>query len=678
MSSSDESNPPTQDDKTKRPRAKYGVSDPFAEQSVPKPPRAPQMPAAVAPPEVPATIYKAFPSALTDQLKEAAPTPKPLAGGEAEKRAVWIVHGMGQQIKFATLDSLTEGIMSVAKPPVGQNQFTPKASSARIGDQILQRVELSVASADGSRNIDLHLYEAYWAPLTEGVANLTDVVGFLVNGSTRGLLNSFKWFKRAMFGQICEFKIKFRVPLYILSILILLGSLIVVNAVIVGETASHVNIFGSELKVLAESWAALTSLASALSAFGIVMGTMLFLAEMWKPLPPSGTADEVGAPSSAELRRRATLSSVTWTGTIIAALGVVLTAILFLIAVTMTRLPAFLAALVAGEFNRLAYSASQLQFASTLAIFAAIAIIALAMTVRAAMRSQLDATASNPILQALLYFTLAIQVALSIVWVISIFREPVAWLDALGLNQHVRNILSSPWWVWPFLIFLSSQVRSIMVEYVGDVAIYITPNKLDRFDQVREKIKDTAYKSASAVFLAQSPTGNHFEYERIAIIGHSLGSVIAYDTLCALINDDRLAGGKLRISERTCLLETFGSPLNKIAFFFTIQGTDSFQMREQLAEAVQPLIMDYRYRPYPWVNVHSPSDIISGDVYFYDWPPANSTLAKAPPEAPAPVGFPQHQAIDIEDPNACVALAAHVDYWKNRLIWEKLYEQIAK
>jgi hypothetical protein len=36
--------------------------------------------------------------------------------GVREKRAVWIVHGMGQQIPFETVDSLTQGLLSVASP----------------------------------------------------------------------------------------------------------------------------------------------------------------------------------------------------------------------------------------------------------------------------------------------------------------------------------------------------------------------------------------------------------------------------------------------------------------------------------------------------------------------------------------------------------------------------------
>ena len=40
-----------------------------------------------------------------------------IAGGIRETRAIWIVHGMGQQIPFETVDSLAQGVLSVAKPP---------------------------------------------------------------------------------------------------------------------------------------------------------------------------------------------------------------------------------------------------------------------------------------------------------------------------------------------------------------------------------------------------------------------------------------------------------------------------------------------------------------------------------------------------------------------------------
>jgi hypothetical protein len=134
------------------------------------------------------------------------------------------------------------------------------------------------------------------------------------------------------------------------------------------------------------------------------------------------------------------------------------------------------------------------------------------------------------------------------------------------------SILASPKWVWPFLIVLAQQVRTLLVEYVGDVAIYITPNKLDRFDRVRNEIKQTALNVASAIFLACDPEKKDFLYDQIAVVGHSLGSVIAYDTLNQLMLNDWLSNNHLGIANRTNCLLTFGSPLDKTAFLFTIQG----------------------------------------------------------------------------------------------------------
>jgi hypothetical protein len=63
---------------------------------------------------------------------------------------------------------------------------------------------------------ELHLYETYWAPKTEGVANLTDVVSFLWDGGVRGMLNSVKSFRRAMFGGMATFYIPWFTPLWLL------------------------------------------------------------------------------------------------------------------------------------------------------------------------------------------------------------------------------------------------------------------------------------------------------------------------------------------------------------------------------------------------------------------------------------------------------------------------------
>jgi len=597
--------------------------------------------------------YHAFPSLLSEQVKATAPEPRKIAGKDVEKRAVWIVHGMGQQIPFETLDGLTEGILRVVKLPPGAPGVHVSACSIRVGEEVLQRVEMEVGSDDGTKAFELHLYEAYWAPLTEGVANLRDVTGFLVNGALRGILNSFKMFKRAMFGEVCEFKIRKRVPVEISAVLLVLASLAAMNAVIVAATGKRLGIINVPTGDTTSIWKMVTAMGSAVSALGITLGAILFLAELCK----SGQATGF---------RQKLLTWISWLGTMVTAAGIVVAAPFFLIALWPKLAPAWVDTL----------QTPQIQFLSTTTILIALALIGLAMMMRAGNRSVAVKPAKGIFLFTLLVFAQLLHLAAIFGLAMSFFGLQYAWLQWLNWAAGIRGFLSSPWWVWPFLIFLSAQIRTLMVEYVGDVVIYVTSNKIDRFSNVRREIKDVAYKSLSAVFQAMTADGKHFEYEKVAIVGHSLGSVIAYDTLNRLINEDRMSGGKMRIAERTCLLETFASPLDKVAFFFTIQGSDSFQIREQLAESVQPLLMNYKYRPYPWINVRSPNDIISGEMYLYDWPLPNSTTGKPPAGSGIPAGY-QH-VIDKIDPDASVALVAHVDYWKNKLVWKELYEKVTE
>jgi hypothetical protein len=130
--------------------------------------------------------------------------------------------------------------------------------------------------------------------------------------------------------------------------------------------------------------------------------------------------------------------------------------------------------------------------------------------------------------------------------------------------------------------------------------------------------------------------------------------------------DDWLCDGALQVAERTATMVTFGSPLNKTAFLFTIEGKDTLHIRERLASTVQPLIMSYpKFRKLKWINVFSRNDIVSGDLKFYDLPGYQDD--PVPPIA----------VQNIKDRDAAVPLVAHVAYWKNKTVWRELLSQIA-
>jgi hypothetical protein len=306
---------------------------------------------------------------------------------------------------------------------------------------------------------------------------------------------------------------------------------------------------------------------------------------------------------------------------------------------------------------------AKLQGFSTLIILMAAILVALTMTSAAVLRSSEQRLQGHWWFMILSVLAFVLNVVAFLGSVLIVRRYFDGWTFPVWVH-----FLANPAWVWPFLILFSAKVREIMVQYVGDVAIYVRPNKLDRFDAVRSEIKEAARSVVSALFTSyelksQSSDANKFQYDKIALVGHSLGSVIAYDTLNRLMLDDWLCDGALRVAERTATMVTFGSPLNKTAFLFTIQAKDTLHIRERLAATVQPLIMSYR--KFKWINVYSRNDIVSGLLKFYDLPGYQD-----PPVTEVAVQ-------NVKDRDAAVPLMAHVAYWKNKTVWTQLLGQIA-
>jgi hypothetical protein len=243
-------------------------------------------------------------------------------------------------------------------------------------------------------------------------------------------------------------------------------------------------------------------------------------------------------------------------------------------------------------------------------------------------------------------FTIAVTLAFIVLFA-SLAR--LAWY----LFQHARAAggvadVMGHGLAWPLVLVVSAVVRSFLVEYAGDVAAYVQPQVVDRFLKVRQEIKDTVLKTARAVYAAT-------EYDDIILVGHSLGSVVMYDALNGLMMDREIGRDQLPdVASRTKLMLTFGSPLDKTAFIFGTQGSGS-EAREALAASVQPLIEQEAVRP-RWVNIYSRWDIISGPLDYYD---RRNRSNRNPVE-------------NIKDGKASTLLAAHVEYWRNPLIFEQI------
>lgn len=489
----------------------------------------------------------------------------PLEAAGLGKVAVVATHGMGQQVPFETIDAITRGLLGAA--PGGAS--TPvRARTVKLGEQTLQRAEFKVTN---SRNetVEVHVYEGYWAPLTEGQVTFRDVLRFLAYGSLNGIANCWGEFWRYLFGAYYDFGSQ-----GLRNRAWLLAAWSVVVSVLI-----------------------LTSLAIVVTGRALLHDTGVAVGEPWPP---------------PLLLALYTDLAVVFTG------------------------------------------------GSALLLF-------LPLSVLAWQRKKVKQPAKHR------FWRLGCGVADGLLraW-IGLVAACALCVPVLGGWQFLcPDTLPGPWfripaWMavafWGLLYVVAWGVRWFLVQYLGDVAVYVQSHVLDRFLAIRLQIKQWAMDVASAVYGATDAAGR-YEYQGVVMLGHSLGSVIAYDTLNALINQDAPAGSASGIAVRTRALVTFGAPLDKTAFTFGHQKKNTSEIREALAASVQPLIQDARWRSFDWINVFSGRDVISDRLAYYDPPPSAKVAS------PLPVR-------NVIDPDALIPLLAHTEYWANRTVFALLYSKL--
>jgi hypothetical protein len=466
--------------------------------------------------------------------------------------AVLVFHGMGQQVRFETLSDLASTILDEAEARGGtvtgvHIRLAPRGDAP---GEFLARAEIAWADENGGRH-EAHVYEAYWAPLTEGKVGYWDTIRFLLGAGWNGLrcsLLSGKWsFDRWVFGGFKSMAVTRGTPLALVLVLLMLGFTVA---------------------VIAMGAAALAAIAKSVAS--------PFSCGLWRTILDTMYAQ----------------ITVPW--------------------------------VCAGNW-----------------------------------------------LQSLLH-------------------------GGAPLGKMAEASQQQPWWVyllttaaWLALVGLAFFLRYFLVEYVGDVAGYLAAYKASKFDELRGAIQKVGLDAARLVYYGSKPGPDAAkppaeasvpswipDYENIVLVGHSLGTVLAYDTLNAIFNMENTGnppGAPNRAVERTRALITFGSPLDKTAFIFRAQfnrDTQVGRLREMMACAIQPLITDYAFRhdparPLPgprWINLWSPLDVVSGSLGYYD----------DPAQAPSPASLVEN----ITDPACTIPFYAHVQYWNGKLLRRTVYDQL--
>jgi len=189
------------------------------------------------------------------------------------------------------------------------------------------------------------------------------------------------------------------------------------------------------------------------------------------------------------------------------------------------------------------------------------------------------------------------------------------------------------------LLALATLLKQVFIDYVGDIALYATADENSAFFRTRVEILTQATNKIRWVLR---------RYNDVAVAGHSLGSVIMYDAVSWLRVESQVnfGGGPptpaststYPISDKEFVhlrtLITFGSPLDKIVYFFrtTVRAYETirahilnelhgFRMPTQLVVSDPRIHDDPPFRPpdtLKWLNVYSWADPISGRLAYFE------------------------------------------------------------
>ncbi len=175
-------------------------------------------------------------------------------------------------------------------------------------------------------------------------------------------------------------------------------------------------------------------------------------------------------------------------------------------------------------------------------------------------------------------------------------------------------------------VALTLRLAWLLREYAGDIALYVASDGRPEHARTRDEIRQGAVDLIAAVLADTS-------YDRVVILGHSLGAVIAHDAINELTRRARAerSSGPPPL-QRLKGLVTCGAPLDKVAYFFREQHGDHEAVRAQLQSFLHPLKRapsgrddgPYRFRPYrvplqdlKWTNFHAPADPVSDGLVFH-------------------------------------------------------------
>jgi hypothetical protein len=517
-------------------------------------------------------------------------TPVPLSHRilQHARTAILVIHGIGEQNPYETLDQFARNLTRYLKHEGGIDDLTLSAQKIDHNDWVEAMVRLETndhgpRTEEGHASALIDLYEYYWTPMTEDKISYKETISWLIKTSLT--------------------------PIRMLD-----QNVIAIKDEPDPENLARRAIFYRELWRIGMLYIPLAALLAVLGAW--MPSAFTYAASLSKNLVP-------------------------WVGHLKVSTVLVGGLIVVLFAISLVMYWILLKQLVAKWLRRVRQQEAMLQSSITRNTFIAATAIAL------------------------------VGVA-------------TGYLFKVNLAQYARLLLH-----WKILVAIAAFGIARVLQYflsafVGDVAVYVNADAKAKNYAVRRAILNQAATAITRILKDQERS-----YDQVIIAGHSLGSVIAYDALNELMNrcqqgamrdvaiyatSDQLVGtqppeaaihrGDL---DKIKGLVTFGSPLDKVYYFFREYVPDEQSIRSQILALLRSFRTRhsgrdygiYRLQPYianqlsniRWLNAWSPEDPVSGMLHFY-----------------APV--------ERREFHYLIPIYAHLSYWEDLSFYEFFSEPL--
>jgi hypothetical protein len=221
----------------------------------------------------------------------------------------------------------------------------------------------------------------------------------------------------------------------------------------------------------------------------------------------------------------------------------------------------------------------------------------------------------------------------------------VGYLRSVSIPDYFSPLLNLNVLLFVVAAGFARLVQFFFASFIGDVAVYTNANAKAKNFLVRKAILAGSTNAVIRLLQEKNVAQANDPYDQIIVAGHSLGSVIAYDTLNQLLNkrysrEDQIVGyvpSKTKVTQdelnKVLGLVTFGCPLDKVHYFFRENVPAHQAIRAQLLQFLQsfrktPSNYDYglyRLQRYDasglssvlWLNAWSKQDPVSGALHFY-------------------------------------------------------------